>query len=110
MKWLRSLTAELFPTWHERRLLRQLTSRNEAGLAALKDLIRTVEMNNRAANVPAKKPEAAGTRSAKADPDRKNTAGGPKAPKTGGAPVRDVREEPAANPDGGSAGHGGGAR
>jgi hypothetical protein len=48
MRWLRSLSAKLFPAWHERRLLRQLRARNAVGLAALKDLIKTVEMKERA--------------------------------------------------------------
>jgi hypothetical protein len=64
MIWLRSLAAELFPQWHERRLLQKLRARNEAGLAALKDLIRTVE-EGRTANVDNRTP---GTRTN--DPDR----------------------------------------
>jgi hypothetical protein len=64
MKWLRSLAAELFPRWHERRLLQQLRARNEAGLAALKDLIKTVE-EGRTANIDKRTP---GTRTN--DPDR----------------------------------------
>jgi hypothetical protein len=64
MEWLRSLAAELFPRWHERRLLQQLRARNEAGLAALKDLIKTVE-EGRTANVDKRTP---GTRTN--DPDR----------------------------------------
>jgi hypothetical protein len=64
MKWLRSMAAELFPRWHERRLLQQLRARNEAGLAALKDLIRTVE-EGRTANVDNRTPA---TRTN--DPDR----------------------------------------
>jgi hypothetical protein len=64
MKWLRSLAAELFARWHERRMLQQLRARNEAGLAALKDLIKTVE-EGRTANVDNRK---LGTRTN--DPDR----------------------------------------
>jgi hypothetical protein len=64
MKWLRSLAAELFPRWHERRLPEQLRARNEAGLAAFKDLIKTLE-EGRTANVDNRMP---GTRAN--DPDR----------------------------------------
>jgi hypothetical protein len=53
-----------------------------------------------------KTPEAPGQRSAKADPDRKDTAGSPKTPKTSGAPVRDVREDPASHPNGDPRGKG----
>jgi len=35
MKWFRSLAAELFPSWHERRLLKQLKGDNHANLEAL---------------------------------------------------------------------------
>ena len=80
MEWLRSLAAELFPRWHERRLLQQLRARNEAGLAALKDLIKTVE-EGRAANVDNRTP---GTR--KPDPDRTT----PVSP----SPPRDCHEWP----------------
>jgi hypothetical protein len=81
MRWLRSLAAELFPAWHERRLLRQLRARNEAGLAALKDLIKTVEMKELASKVDDRTP---GTR--KNDPDRV-THSGP-------TPPRDCHEWP----------------
>jgi hypothetical protein len=81
MRWLRSLAAELFPAWHERRLLRQLRARNEAGLAALQDLIKTVEMKKRASKVDDRTP---GTR--KSDPDR-ITHSGP-------TPHRDCHEWP----------------
>lgn len=60
----------------------------------------TAEMNAKTATVPVSKPQAPGTRSAKADPDRKDRAGAPKSPKTSGAPVRDVRDEPSSNPNG----------
>jgi hypothetical protein len=57
-------------------------------------------------NPAVKNPETPGQRSAKADPDRKDTAGSPKTPKTSGAPVRDVREDPASNPNGDPKGKG----
>ena len=100
MKWVRSLAAELFLSWHQRRLLRQLQSDNEASLNALQNFRRNIAMNDKAKNARVRKPETPGIRSAKADPDRKDTAGGPNEPKTTGAPVRDVREDPAPNPDG----------
>jgi hypothetical protein len=81
MRWLRSLSAKLFPAWHERRLLRQLRARNAVGLAALKDLIKTVEMKERASKVDDRTP---GTR--KPDPDR--------APPSSSSPPRDCHEWP----------------
>jgi hypothetical protein len=83
MKWLRSLAAELFPRWHERRLLQQLRARNEAGLAALKDLINTLE-GGRTANVDNRTPA---TR--KPDPDRTTPSSPPGPP-----PPRDCHEWP----------------
>jgi hypothetical protein len=46
MKWFRSLAAELFPSWHERRLLRQLKGGNYASLDSLAKLQRTLEAAN----------------------------------------------------------------
>jgi hypothetical protein len=83
MKWLRSLAAELFPRWHERQLLEQLRARNEAGLAALKDLIKAVE-EGRTANVDNR---TLGTR--RPDPDRTT----PASP----SPPRDCHEWPSDN-------------
>ena len=48
MRWVRSLAAEIFANWHQRRLLRQLRALNTARLDALQDLIRTTEMNDKA--------------------------------------------------------------
>ncbi len=46
MKWLRSLAAELFPTWHERKVLRQLQADSEAGLDALQKYRRRLAMSD----------------------------------------------------------------
>lgn len=46
-----------------------------------------------------RKPEVPGARSAKADPDRKDTASGPKTSETSGAPPRDTHEWPSKNPE-----------
>jgi hypothetical protein len=43
MKWFRSLAAELFPWWHERRLLRRLKGDNYASLESMARLRRSLE-------------------------------------------------------------------
>ena len=57
-------------------------------------------MNDKTAHAPDRGAKTPGARSASSDPDRKDTPGGSNPPKGRGAPVRDVREEPAPNPNG----------
>ena len=96
---LRSFMAGLLPNWLKRQAIREQRSKSSGSLAALESLQRRIRMADKNKPV-ARKPETAGLRSEKGDPDRKDTAGGPKAPKKSGSPVRDVREDPAPNPDG----------
>jgi hypothetical protein len=96
---LRAVLAELFPNWVKSHAVREKHSKSSGSVSALASLQRKIKMADK--QKPAvKNPEAPGLRSAKADPDRKGTAGGPKAPKTSAAPTRDVREDPAPNPNG----------
>ena len=96
---LRAVLAELFPNWVKRHALGEQRSASSGSLSALASLQRKIKMADK--QKPAvKNPEATGLRSAKADPDRKETTGGPKAPMTRGAPTRDTREDPAPNPNG----------
>ena len=43
MQWFRSLAAELFPSWHERRLLKQLKGDNYASMNGLAKLRRAID-------------------------------------------------------------------
>jgi hypothetical protein len=45
--WWRSLFAEVFPSWHERRLLSRLQADNEANLDALQRLRRKIAMQDK---------------------------------------------------------------
>ena len=92
---LRSFMAELLPNWLKRQAIRE--QRSKGSLTALESLQRRIRMADKI-KPPVKKPETAGLGGERRDPDRK--ADGPKAPKTSGAPVRDVRDDPAPNPDG----------
>lgn len=47
MGWWRSFLTEVFPSWHERRLLGRLQADNEANLDALQRLRRKIEMQDR---------------------------------------------------------------
>jgi len=94
---LRKLFSELLPNRKKRDAIGELRSDGGEELTALQSLQRRIHM--------ADKPEvrqanASDARSNKADPDRKDTTGEPQAPKPRDAPVRDVRENPAANPNG----------
>ena len=96
---LRSVLAELFPNWVKRHAIREQRSNSSGSLTALASLQRKIKMADKQKSA-IKNPEAPGRRSAKADPDRKQTTGGSKAPNTSGAPTRDTREDPAPNPNG----------
>ena len=97
---LRAVLAELFPNWVKRHAIGEQRSAS-GSLPALASLQRKIKMADK--QKPAvKNPEATGLRSANADADRKETTGGPQAPKTRGAPTRDTREDPAPNPNGDS--------
>jgi hypothetical protein len=96
MRWLRSLAAELFPAWHDRRLLRRLRTQNEAGLAALKQL--ALAMNDKAENVRA--PVKPGLPGPNRDANNKGTVEPPGAPKTRRVPPRDTHDWPSKNPNG----------
>ena len=96
---LRSFMAELLPNWLKRQAIREQRSKSSASLSALESLQRRIRMADKTKPAVGK-PETAGLRSEKRDPDRKDIAGGPNAPKASDAPVRDVREDPAPNPDG----------
>ena len=47
MAWLRSLFAEIFPQWHERRLLREFQAKSEANLDALQRYRRKLAMGDK---------------------------------------------------------------
>jgi hypothetical protein len=47
MKWMRTLAVELFPAWHERRLLRELQAESDAGLDALQRFRRKIAMEDK---------------------------------------------------------------
>ena len=94
---LRSFMAELLPNWLKRQAIREQRSKGSGSLTALESLQRRIRMADKIKPA-VRRPETAGLGSEWRDPDRK--AGGPKAPKTRGAPVRDVRDDPAPNPDG----------
>jgi hypothetical protein len=96
---LRAVLAELFPNWMKTHAIREQRSASSGSLSALASLQRKIRMADKQ-KATVKNPESPGLRSAKAVPDRKETTGGPKAPKTSGAPTRDVREDPATNPNG----------
>ncbi len=102
---LRSVLAELFPNWVKRHAKREWRSTSSGNISALASLQRKIKMADKQ-NPAVKNPETPGQRSAKADPDRKDTAGSSKTPKTSGAPVRDVREDPASNLNGDPTGKG----
>ena len=95
----RNMLSKLFPNWAARNIVLERQPSN-SGLTALASLQRTIRMANKT-KPDVKKPETPGLRSAKADPDRK-AANRTKASKPSDAPVRDVREEPAPNPNGSS--------
>jgi hypothetical protein len=95
---LRVLLAELFPKWPKRQALRE-RSTNDGSLSALASLQRKIKMADKQMSG-VKNPEAPGLRSAKAHPDRKDKPGASTAPKTSEAPPRDVRDDPAPNPNG----------
>jgi hypothetical protein len=67
MGWWRSLLAEVFPSWHERRLLREMQAESDKNLDALQKLRRKIAMEDKAESQ---------------------------------KPARDVREQPAPNPNG----------
>ena len=93
----RTILSKLFPNWLRRDIvLERQPSSN--GLTALASLQRKIRMANKT-KPEVTKLETPGQRSAKADPDRK-AASRRKASKTSDSPVRDVREEPAPNPNG----------
>jgi hypothetical protein len=96
---LRAVLAELFPNWMKSHATCKQRSASSGSLSVLASLQRKIEMADK--QKPAvRNPEAPGPRSAKADPDREETTGGPKAPRTSGTPTRGVREDPAPNPNG----------
>ena len=103
---LRAVLAELFPNWLKRHVIGEQRSASSGSLSALASLQRKIKMADK--QKPAvKNPEATGLRSANADADRKETTGGPQAPKTRGAPTRDIPEDPAPSPNGNSKSKGG---
>jgi hypothetical protein len=95
---LRALLTELFPKWTKRQALRA-RSTDGGSLSALASLQRKIKMADKQESG-VKNPGAPRLRSAKSGPDRKETAGAPTSPERSGAPPRDVREGPAANPNG----------
>jgi hypothetical protein len=101
MKWMRSLAAELFLSWHQRRLLRHLQSDNEASLEALQNFRRKMTMTEEAENVRVRTPEAPGIRKDRRDMQRKDGGQAPTVPKTAGAPKPkpDTSKSPVANRD-----------
>jgi hypothetical protein len=86
MKWLRSLAAESFRNWHQRRLLNRLRRDNQSSIQALEELRREITMKDQG-NFPA--------------PDNKDRREAPVAPKTSGAPkpAPDTSKSKVANRD-----------
>jgi hypothetical protein len=91
---LLELISELLPNRKKREAIREPRSGRGEELTALQSLQKRIRMADK---TQAGQPVPPGGR--KVDPDRKDKRGGPKTPKTGDAPVRDVREDPASNPD-----------
>jgi hypothetical protein len=95
---LRSVLAELFPNWMKRHAIREQRSTSRGSISALASLQRKIKMADK--QKPAvKNPGAPGQRSAKADPDLKET--------TSGALLLVTREDPAPHPNGGPKGNAG---
>ena len=99
---VRSVLADLFPNFMKRQASREQGSKSSGSLTALQSLQRKIRMaDNTASTRPqGSKPQTPPARSEKHDPDRKDTVSDTKTPKPSGAPVRDVREDPAPNPNG----------
>ena len=93
---LRSVWTDRFPKWLKGEVVRE--SPPTGSLTPLQSLQRRIREAEKARPETTRR-DTPDPRSSKADPDRKSTAGKSKGPETSGAPVRDVREEPAPNPD-----------
>ena len=89
---LRSVLAELLQNWLKRDGVHE--QRSNGSLTALQSLQRKIKLANKP-KPEVRKPATPAPRSTKADPDRKDSA----VEQVGKAPVRDVRENPAPDPN-----------
>jgi hypothetical protein len=100
---LRSLLAELFPTWYERRLVRRWRASNDAGLAAREQFQRRIAMADKAGSAApgVATPETGGLRHEKRDATRTDRREAPVNPKSSGAakPGPDTSKSRVANRD-----------